>query len=152
MVVVRIVILSARTWQDVVDLNFLRTGEPENMGRDSHPGRRLSPQASSVLSRYWEMRAWPSLFCLILADHPASQSLSLLMCKMGMVKGPCKDTLRNSNIYKTSLSLRGTKFSLSEMSVPRKLFKAKVRSLPQGLSFIDDLLMGLTLFDCRMGC
>ena len=60
MVVVRIVILSARTWQDVVDLNFLRMGEPENKGRDSHPGRRLSPQASSVLCRYWEMRVWPS--------------------------------------------------------------------------------------------
>lgn len=83
MAVVRIVILSARTWQDVVDLNFLRMGEPENTGRDSHPSRRLSPQASSVLSRHWEMRPWPSLLCLILADHPASQSLSPLMCKMG---------------------------------------------------------------------
>ena len=152
MVVVRIVILSARPWQDGVDLNFLRMGEPENTGRDSHPGRRLSPQASSVLCRYWEMRAWPSLLCLTLAGHPTSQSLRLLRCKMGMAKGPCKDTLRNSNIYKTSVSISGRKFSLSGMSVPLKLFKAKVRSLLQGLSFTDDLLMGLTLFDCRMGC
>lgn len=83
MAVVRIVILSARTWQDVVDLNFLRMGEPENTGRDSHPSRRLSPQASSVLSRHWEMRPWPSLLCLIWQIIPPLRASVLSCVKWG---------------------------------------------------------------------
>ena len=112
-------------------------------------GSAHRPRVCSAGTGKWE---FGPLLCLTLAGHPASQTLRLLRCKMGMAKGPCKDTLRNSNIYKTSVSISGRKFSLSGMSVPLKLFKAKVRSLLQELSFTDDLLMGLTLFDCRMGC
>lgn len=55
MVVVGIIISSAGTWQDVVDPNFLQTGEPENRGRDSHSalGSAHMPRMCSVGIGKW---------------------------------------------------------------------------------------------------
>lgn len=105
MVVVRIVILSARTWQDVVDLNFLRTGNQRTCG-EIHTRAGGSAHRPRVCSAGIGNE---SLALSLLSDLGRSSRLSepqSSTCKMGMVKGPCKDTLRNSNIYKTSLSLR----------------------------------------------
>lgn len=63
------------------------------------------------------------------------------MHKMGMLVGPCKDTVRNNNTYKISPSINGRKSSFSGMSVPLKRSKDKVRKLLQRLGFTDDSLL-----------
>lgn len=164
-VVVRIIILSARTRQDVVDPNFPRRGA----GTREHGERFVAQMAAQPEGRdcaQWgvgsEGLAPPPRSDLGRSSR-TSQSLSLLMCRVGMLMGHCEDTIRNGDDDKISLSINARKFSFLGMSIPVKRAKAKARSLLHRVHFIDDSLLcrgvsetlgftGFALLDCLMGC